>query len=125
MITFWPPRFLPARFYSRTYWTDIAVPGSGTYWADGFFPLRYFSHAYFGAAALGLTASCPTTQPAIGVPYSYAITVSGGVPPYTFTIIAGSLTPGLTLNSSTGVISGTPTEPGTFPWQLFVQDSSA
>jgi subtilisin family serine protease len=43
----------------------------------------------------------------VGSPYSAAMTATGGFPPYTFSI--SSLPPGLTLNTSTGVISGIPT----------------
>jgi uncharacterized repeat protein (TIGR01451 family) len=50
----------------------------------------------------------PTLPPGtIGTAYSQTIGATGGVPPYSFAITAGSLPPGLTL-SSAGVISGTP-----------------
>ena len=48
---------------------------------------------------------------------SPAITVTGGTPPYTFSVASGILPAGLTLNSSTGAITGTPTSPGTFSIQ--------
>ncbi|HEX8837838.1 MAG TPA: putative Ig domain-containing protein [Candidatus Acidoferrum sp.] len=44
-----------------------------------------------------------------GQAYSYTLSESGGVPPFTWSIVSGSLPPGLSLNTSTGVISGTPT----------------
>jgi len=43
------------------------------------------------------------------VPYSAQINVTGGVPAYQFSLSSGSLPPGVTLNSNTGLISGTPT----------------
>src|SRR5690606_14060160 len=43
-------------------------------------------------------------------PYSDTITMAGGVAPFTFT--ATGLPPGLTLNTNTGVISGTATTLG-------------
>jgi len=46
----------------------------------------------------------------VGVSYLQTITVSGGVTPYTFSVTSGSLPAGLTLNPTTGVISGTPTQ---------------
>lgn len=71
-----------------------------------------------------LSASCPSQSSiAIGVPYSGTITVTGGTPPYTFALTGGALPPGLTLNTSTGVISGTPTAAGTFNYQVTITDS--
>lgn len=45
----------------------------------------------------------------IGVAYSQTITASGGVAPYTYAVSSGSLPTGLSLNTNTGLISGTPT----------------
>ncbi len=59
----------------------------------------------------------------VGVPYSHAFPASGGTPPYTFAIISGSLPTGLALNTSTGVVSGTPTGVGTFAFTIQVTDS--
>jgi hypothetical protein len=47
------------------------------------------------------------------VAYSWTPTFGGGAAPYTFSIVAGTLPNGLSLNTSTGVISGTPTGTGT------------
>ena len=52
----------------------------------------------------------PTLPPAPqGTPYRATVTATGGATPYTYTVTAGALPPGLTLNSSTGQITGTPT----------------
>lgn len=59
-----------------------------------------------------------------GVPYSAAFVVTGGVPPYFFSISSGSLPPGLTLNALTGVVSGTPTGTGTLNFKVTVTDSA-
>ena len=45
----------------------------------------------------------------VGVSYLQTISVSGGLAPYSFSVTAGALPAGLTLDPSTGVISGTPT----------------
>lgn len=47
---------------------------------------------------------------------------SGGVPPFSWSILSGSLPPGLTLASS-GAISGTATQSGNFPFVVQVTDS--
>ena len=59
----------------------------------------------------------------VGVPYSGGFTVSGGVPPYTWSIAQFALPPGLTINSSTGQITGMPTTAGTFSFRARVTDS--
>jgi large repetitive protein len=58
----------------------------------------------------------PASLPAAvdGKPYKQTVVASGGTAPYTYSIIAGALPPGLTFNTATGVISGIPTGTGTF-----------
>ena len=48
-----------------------------------------------------------------GVSYSYSF-VANGIPDPTYSLVGGTWPTGLTLNSSPGVLSGTPTEPGTY-----------
>lgn len=74
-------------------------------------------------AALGITnTSLPAAN--LGVAYSATLTAAGGQSPYTFAVTTGSLPTGLTLNSATGVISGTPTTGGTFNFTITVTDSA-
>ena len=77
---------------------------------------------------LTVTASVTFTFPAppsgvVGTPYSVTLTAAGGTTPYTWSISAGSLPAGLTLNASTGVVSGTPTTAGTANFTAKVTDS--
>jgi hypothetical protein len=53
------------------------------------------------------------------------VTLTGGTPGYSnFAVSAGSLPVGMSLNPSTGVLSGTPTASGTFPITISAQDST-
>ena len=65
------------------------------------------------AATCPVITLAPPTLPAgkVGVAYSQQITATGGTAPYTFTVLSGTLPPGLTLSTS-GLLSGTPTAPG-------------
>jgi len=56
-------------------------------------------------------------------PYSDILAATGGLPPYTWSILTGSLPPDLTLDSTTGEISGTPTTPGDFVFTVQAQES--
>jgi hypothetical protein len=58
-----------------------------------------------------------------GIPYSFQLTAQGGTEPYAWQILSGALPKGLTL-SSTGDISGTSTEIGSFPLEIRVFDAS-
>jgi hypothetical protein len=61
-----------------------------------------------------LTLGPETTSPAtVGSPYSLQMTASVG-DPKTWSIASGSLPPGLSINPSSGLISGTPTAGGEF-----------
>jgi hypothetical protein len=65
----------------------------------------------------------PLPAGAIGVAYSYTLTASGGVPPYAYSVTAGTLPAGLSLNADT--VSGTPTTAINFDAVTFgVTDSS-
>lgn len=69
------------------------------------------------------TTSLPTSD--VGIPYSQTLTATGGLLPYTWSITAGALPNGLTLGTSTGIISGTPTTAGTFSFTVMVTDSAS
>ena len=58
-------------------------------------------------------------------PYSATLAATGGLPPYTWSVIQGSLPAGLTLDANSGVISRTPTAPGTFNFTMQVSDSES
>jgi hypothetical protein len=72
-----------------------------------------------------LTLICAASTGQVNVAYSSSLVASGGLQPYTFSIIGGSLPPGLTLNTTTGAITGTPTTAGTFNFTAMVADATA
>lgn len=53
----------------------------------------------------------------------YALTVSGGTGPYTWALVSGILPPGINLATGTGIISGTPTDLGSYSFTYSVTDS--
>jgi hypothetical protein len=65
---------------------------------------------------------CPSSTASFGVFYDFFFTATGGTPPYTWSIISGSLPPGLVLNAITGELSGTPTASGTYSYTVQVTD---
>ena len=101
--------------------------------ADGVYPITViasdtigqvgvdFVAIYVGVAPLGL----PDTLPDMCSPssYSYTLPVTGGVPPYTTTLFAGTLPVGISLSES-GLLSGMPSIPGTYTFTLRVVDSA-
>ena len=61
----------------------------------------------------------------VNASYSSSLSLVGGVSPFTWSVATGSLPAGLSLNSSTGVISGTPTTTGTSTFTLRADDSAS
>lgn len=72
-----------------------------------------FSIAVAAAGAALAISGTPATTATVGTAYSTDFNASGGTAPYTFSLVAGTLPAGLSLNASTGTISGTPTTAGT------------
>ena len=54
----------------------------------------------------------PLPDGAVGIPYSQSIPVSGGSGSYAYAVTTGSLPAWMSLNASTGLLSGTPTVAG-------------
>lgn len=94
---------------------------AGTATASGAFAVRVTDSVGNSSTSCNLSISgpisigcAPLTLGTVGVAFnSGALTVSGGVGKYTYSIV-GTLPAGLTLNASTGAITGTATAAGTF-----------
>jgi hypothetical protein len=76
---------------------------------------------------LGLPVAVTTTSisgATSGAAYSATLAATGGTTPYSWTLASGTLPTGITLQS-TGVISGTTSQTGTFSFTVQVTDSSS
>ncbi len=109
----------------------VAAPGSGTSiltftvgasTAAGTYPITVsgIGGGLTRAATVSLTVAAAPPAPLaltfpagangkVGTPYSALLSATGGKAPYTFSISAGKLPAGLSLNTTTGAITGTPT----------------
>src|SRR6266436_2728932 len=68
-----------------------------------------------------ITNSLPAGQ--MQAAYSFPLQATGGTPPYTWSVLGGSLPVGLNLLPSSGSIAGIPTVSGTFTLDVQVSDS--
>jgi len=129
----------PVGFTTAVYGPTAAVAGIATFNVSGAalaIPGTYTYTATFGSltsAAATETVAAPTITvspstlptPAISSAYSQTVSASGGTSPYSFSVTLGSLPTGLVLNTTSGVVSGTPTAVGTFNFTIKATDSSA
>jgi len=75
------------------------------------------------AAPLSITTTA-IPNGSVGVAYSSALTATGGSLPVTWSVAGGALPPGLTVNTASGLLSGTPTTPEPYSFVVQVSDSS-
>ncbi|MEP7365579.1 MAG: putative Ig domain-containing protein, partial [Acidobacteriota bacterium] len=76
----------------------------------------------------GLSITNPSALPAATAraPYSNTFQASGGTGPYSsWRIVSGAVPAALVLNSLTGELTGTPTNPGDYTFTIAVNDSTA
>ena len=68
----------------------------------------------------------PASLPAAtaGAPYNQSVSATGGNGTYTFSVSAGTLPAGLTLNAATGAITGTPTTAATSSFTITATDGN-
>jgi uncharacterized protein (TIGR03437 family) len=85
---------------------------------------QQFSVVITGSNSPPLQISGSLSGGAVGVVYSQKLSATGGTPPYTWTVLSGSLPPGLILSSTAGTVTGTPAAAGTFTFTIQVSDSA-
>ena len=92
------------------------------------FPGPFSGSQAYTVAIAPPTISLPATTLAggtLGQAYSASITAAGGgTAPYSYAVTAGALPGGLTLNTATGAITGTPSALGSFNFSITATDSS-
>ncbi|MCX6858481.1 MAG: GEVED domain-containing protein, partial [Verrucomicrobia bacterium] len=105
------------------------MPNSAT--AANFFIRATDANGCSGTRAYSLSPACPViniapasvTAAFINTAYSQIMTPSAGTAPFVFTVASGALPTGLALDSSTGVISGTPTASTTATFTIRATDT--
>ena len=112
----------------------VYTPTAGYSGPDSFAYTATNATGTSAAATVTITVTAPTFtfSPAAGAlpsgiagaAYSQTIAASDGTSPYAYTVSAGSLPAGLTLNSSTGVISGTAATGGTSSFTITATDDN-
>ncbi len=115
-----------------------AITGTPTSQGTATFTLRVTdsnSPAGSGTRALTITIGPPPPPPlqvtstslatgTVGQPYTATLAATGGTGAYTWSVTSEGLPPGLTLNASTGAITGTPTAQFSSPVGFTVTDSA-
>src|SRR5207247_1491348 len=76
-------------------------------------------------AQLAITSALQLPSGTVGVAYNTTLSATGGTTPYSWRVVAGSLPTGLSLNQTTGVISGVPTSAISANLTLAVSDANA
>jgi hypothetical protein len=113
--------------YVRTLvdWIKTNSLGGAGFWEVGFDILndnRSLTQNMYSEFNLPSITTNSLPASGVGSIYNQTIEVSGGMSPYKWSITSGNLD-GLTLNSSSGVISGYPTAGGTFSFTTEVTDN--
>jgi hypothetical protein len=110
--------------------TDGRITGTPTQAGTSTFTVRVVDATYATADAVcsitireELTIDCADPPDGeVDTPYAHDMDVSGGNPPRTVALVAGSLPDGLSIDTA-GVITGTPTQAGTFTFTARVTGS--
>ncbi len=116
--------------------TSGVVYGTPTTAGTSNFTLTVTDHSsppQSASESLGIAVVPPALQVAttslqdglVGVSYHADLQATGGTQPYTWSVVSGSLPTGLSLNTVTGQVYGTPTVPGTSDFTVQVSSTEA
>jgi uncharacterized protein (TIGR03118 family) len=114
---------------------SLSVRTGGTYNTNAVYILAGINNQADGLFAaitpvtpstVGIANGPSLTPGTLGTAYSQKLTPTGGTPPYAnWTVASGSLPPGISLDSTTGILTGTPTPVGgTFSFTIAMTDST-
>ncbi len=121
-VTLYGKNYFPTSTVNASGFTNAATitvtDGTATV-SDTFFIPVYPS----SAAGLRVPMGSPLPGAVISSPYSVSLTAAGGTAPYTWSLVAGALPPGLTISANQ--LQGTPTSASTYYFTLQVADSTA
>src|SRR5438309_8509446 len=73
-------------------------------------------------STLQITTTSPLPSGTVSTPYSQTLTATGGTTPYTWSVASGTLPSGISLNASSGALTGTSSSAGTFTFTAQVTD---
>gem|GEM_PF-987463 len=93
---------------------------------DATSPAQTATRSYTVDIAAPLSITTPSLPDGVqGRSYSESVGVSGGTAPYTWSLSSGSLPAGLSIDTSTGAVTGTPTAAGSSTFTVQVTDSAS
>lgn len=72
---------------------------------------------------LAIPTASPLPSAQVPLPYSAVVSATGGTAPYQWSQTAGTMPPGITVNTNTGEVAGIPTTAGTYNFTLQVADA--
>ncbi|HEV3310920.1 MAG TPA: putative Ig domain-containing protein [Chloroflexota bacterium] len=127
---------LPSGLTASLSGTTLTIGGTPT--VTGTFPLSITLHDDGNNSDSNVASETLTVNPALGIStpslpnwtetlaYKQSIATTGGTGPLTFSLSSGTLPAGLSLNNTTGVISGTPSigSAGSYPFTVEVTDAA-